>query len=519
MTAQLAPVSRAQFFANDGTPLAYGLLTSFAAGSTTKIPTYVDSTQVVQNSNPLKLDFRGSCNLWLDPSLTYKLVLTDQFGNTIPGYPVDNIPGGFGGTPLSASLIPKPTNTFTLGNSSFSWANVYIGPNETPVLDPVTGNIGYFARTSAEIAASVTPVEFAYAPGDVRRYGALGNGTTDDSTAIANALLVAGTTGGPTVALPAGYTFKITSYLQIFSNTTINLLGTLQLTNRQSGLYANGATNIGIYGFATGSITDSTVATQAFATITAISQAAQAVVTISGPTNPFSVGQQVGISGLFGMTQINGFGGYVQTIGGSSGAWTITLNVNSSAFTAYSSGGVINSGYFWNPGLTNVAPAIHLRSVTHAIVDGVNILYTAQGIQVSNVTANYLTPGQSWSTTQANPVDVQITHCYVTFTEWSGISCYSGQDVLYGENYVYRNGDGGVWIMGGIDCDVVGNHRVSPATVYANTVTYGTNNAAQPTTWNDEQGMEFENCHNLLIANNLVKYFWNPSKAANSSWS
>ena len=43
-------------------------------------------------------------------------------------------------------------------------------------------------RTAAEIAAGVTPVDYGYEPGDVRRYGAVGDGATDDTVAIQNAL-------------------------------------------------------------------------------------------------------------------------------------------------------------------------------------------------------------------------------------------------------------------------------------------------------------------------------------------
>lgn len=47
------------------------------------------------------------------------------------------------------------------------------------------------ARTAAEIAAGVTPTNFAYPPGHVFRYGALGNGVANDTVAISNALLAA----------------------------------------------------------------------------------------------------------------------------------------------------------------------------------------------------------------------------------------------------------------------------------------------------------------------------------------
>ena len=43
-------------------------------------------------------------------------------------------------------------------------------------------------QTQAEIDAGVTPVNYAYEPGDVRRYGAVGDGVTVCTTAIQNAL-------------------------------------------------------------------------------------------------------------------------------------------------------------------------------------------------------------------------------------------------------------------------------------------------------------------------------------------
>lgn len=67
--------------------------------------------------------------------------------------------------------------------------------------------------------------------------------------------------------------------------------------------------------------------------ITAITQAASAVVTVSGHT--FVVGDVVAFSGVVGMIQINGLTGTVTAIT----TTTITVNINSTAFTAYSSGG------------------------------------------------------------------------------------------------------------------------------------------------------------------------------------
>jgi hypothetical protein len=70
-----------------------------------------------------------------------------------------------------------------------------------------------------------------------------------------------------------------------------------------------------------------------------------AVVTAYNPaaagTQPFTVGGTIIVSGITaGMTQINNIEGTVTAIGGMSGAWTATTNINSSAFTAWSAGGL-----------------------------------------------------------------------------------------------------------------------------------------------------------------------------------
>lgn len=74
-----------------------------------------------------------------------------------------------------------------------------------------------YTRTAAEIAAGVTPTNTAYTtvPYDVRRYGATGSGTTDDTVALSNALLVAShEIHGACVFLPRGK-YKITSPLNV----------------------------------------------------------------------------------------------------------------------------------------------------------------------------------------------------------------------------------------------------------------------------------------------------------------
>jgi hypothetical protein len=80
-------------------------------------------------------------------------------------------------------------------------------------------------------------------------------------------------------------------------------------------------------------------------TITAITAATNAVVTIStsSSANPFAVGNPIAFTGVGGMTQLLPLVGTVTAIGGVTTAWTITTNINSTNFTAYTSGGTCAS--------------------------------------------------------------------------------------------------------------------------------------------------------------------------------
>ena len=71
-------------------------------------------------------------------------------------------------------------------------------------------------------------------------------------------------------------------------------------------------------------------------TITGITQAAQAVLTA---TTTFAIGQRVTIQNVVGMTELNGNTYTVVSNGGT----TLTLNVNSTAFAPYVSGGTVSS--------------------------------------------------------------------------------------------------------------------------------------------------------------------------------
>jgi hypothetical protein len=83
-------------------------LGTFAAGTTTPLATYTDSSGLVVNTNPIILDAAGGANIWVGaPSL--KLVLKDALGSEI--WTVDNIPAG------SSNTVCGPAYTIQFANS------------------------------------------------------------------------------------------------------------------------------------------------------------------------------------------------------------------------------------------------------------------------------------------------------------------------------------------------------------------------------------------------------------------
>ena len=97
-------------------------------------------------------------------------------------------------------------------------------------------------------------------------------------------------------------------------------------------------------------------------TISGITKASQAIVTVAN--NRFIIGDSVIFSGVVGMTQINGKIGQVVAL--SISGKTITVNINSTGFTAYSSGGTVS---LQTAGQTIVPGSINLTDVTNTNTD------------------------------------------------------------------------------------------------------------------------------------------------------
>jgi hypothetical protein len=132
MAVFLSPVGgvAAQFFTNSGVPLTGGKLYTYAAGTTTPLPSYTTSAGSTARTNPIVLNSAGRVpdggEIWIT-SASYKFVLTDSADVLIATY--NNISG----VGAAAYQIQNFTGTgsqaiFTLSAASFGedYTFVYI---------------------------------------------------------------------------------------------------------------------------------------------------------------------------------------------------------------------------------------------------------------------------------------------------------------------------------------------------------------------------------------------------------
>ncbi len=82
-----------QFFDDNGDPLAGGKINFYVTGTTTNQNTYSDRALASENTNPVVLDAAGrlTSDVYLDPDLLYKVVITDSSDVTIDTQDGDGI--------------------------------------------------------------------------------------------------------------------------------------------------------------------------------------------------------------------------------------------------------------------------------------------------------------------------------------------------------------------------------------------------------------------------------------------
>ena len=141
----------AQFFTNDGVPLAGGLIYSYEAGTTTPKTTYTNSTGNTAHTNPIILNSAGRVpggEIWLSIG-TYKFILATSNNVTLATY--DNVFSA-GGANLVANFTGTGTQTiFTLPFSP-------LGENNTQIyINGVYQNKDTYSLTTTTITFSEAP--------------------------------------------------------------------------------------------------------------------------------------------------------------------------------------------------------------------------------------------------------------------------------------------------------------------------------------------------------------------------
>jgi hypothetical protein len=116
MSGQLAPAAIFQGLGPGGVALVGGQLGTFAAGTNTPLATFADFAMTQVNTNPVILNANGQAVVWLDPTLSYKFVLSDSNGNLV--YTMDNIQGAL------ANPGPVVIGAPASGNTALTVRNV-----------------------------------------------------------------------------------------------------------------------------------------------------------------------------------------------------------------------------------------------------------------------------------------------------------------------------------------------------------------------------------------------------------
>lgn len=178
MTAYLIPPLCFRELDNNGKPLAGGLVYSYAAGTTTAVATYTDSTGATQNTNPVVLNARGEAQIWGAIGVSYKFVVTDSLGNTIRT--VDNV-----------TVAPATSGSFVVTATGFSGTAPTGTIYWTQVGNVVTAALlGVIQGTSNSTTFTLTGIPPALQPPTLAYFFALGNVKDNGSISTAGAIEV-----------------------------------------------------------------------------------------------------------------------------------------------------------------------------------------------------------------------------------------------------------------------------------------------------------------------------------------
>lgn len=201
MTALLAPSAKQQFFTNAGAPAAGYRVYTYAANTTTPQATYTNRAGTVANANPIILDSRGEAVIYLTPGVVYDFTLK---------------------TDTDALVWTREDVTADAGDAN---AILYTASGTSTV-----------ERTAQEKLDEWK---------SVKDFGAVGDGSTDDTTALQTAITRAAADGFD-LLFPDG-TYKVTSTLTQTGTLVMGALskyGRVTITKATAGDLFQGASAV-----------------------------------------------------------------------------------------------------------------------------------------------------------------------------------------------------------------------------------------------------------------------------------
>ena len=277
--ASLTPTPKQQFFDANGSPLVAGKVYTYAGGTTTPITTYTSQAATTANTNPIILDSRGMANIWLNPTVSYKFVITDE--NDVLQYTTDNIVVpldnlSFGSPPPIGDVSPN-TGAFTTLSATgdvtftgFGYTQLQSGATTDRPGTPAVGMMRYNTTLGQFEGYTISGW------GSIGGNGASGGGTNqvfyeNDQTITASYTITSGKNAMSTGTLTTGDAFEGTGSIAATTLTvTAVVSGVLSVGSVISGTGITAGTTITALGTGTGGAGTYTVDTSQSASSTTI---------------------------------------------------------------------------------------------------------------------------------------------------------------------------------------------------------------------------------------------------------
>lgn len=121
-TAIPAPSPKFIAYTSGNVPAAGYKLYTYETGTTTPKTSWTDNTKGSANTNPIILDAKGQCDLWIDGTDgAYRLRLLTDGDVTV--WTVDGVVDFRPGT---SDIIPDTDNAYDIGSAAYQWKDLYI---------------------------------------------------------------------------------------------------------------------------------------------------------------------------------------------------------------------------------------------------------------------------------------------------------------------------------------------------------------------------------------------------------